>query len=254
GTLLDQLDQHALHGPGVEEGDGGAAGADPGRRVDHLETLAAQGGDGGGHVGHGVADVVDALASLGQVAADRGVGAEGGDQLHERLAGAEQQLVDALLLDHLLVGDLQAQHLLIEGAGHGQVGNGDADVVEASKLHGRSFQVASSRIQSLAVWSRSQPAPAAARSADPPAAVNSHRDRPAGTRPRASSSMRRPTPRPWAERCTAKWHSWVVVPESNSSRTPPPSAVRYGRLRGSRNRRREAPCAPSGLSAAPPAP
>ena len=32
----------------------------------------------------------------------------------------------------------------------------------------------------MAVWSRSQPAPAAARSADPPAAVNSHRGRPAG--------------------------------------------------------------------------
>ena len=147
-------------------------------RVDHLDALGAEVGQGGGDVGDGIADVVDALAPPGQEAAHRGVGGEGGDQLDEGVACAEQQLVHALVLDHLLVGDLKAQHLLVEGAGRGQVGDGDADMVEASKLHGGSFQGgpsqfggvggalaaprwARSRIQSVAVWSRSQPAPAA---------------------------------------------------------------------------------------------
>src|SRR4029450_10457817 len=85
--------------------------------------------------GDRVADVVDALAPLGQEPAHRAVGGEGGDQLDEGLAGPQEQLVDALLLDHLLVGDLKAQHLLVQSAGGGQVGNGDANVVEASNPH-----------------------------------------------------------------------------------------------------------------------
>jgi hypothetical protein len=83
---------------------------------------------------------VHTLAPFGQEAADRAVGGEGGDQLDVGLAGAQQQLMDALVLDHLLVGDLQAEHALVEGAGGAEIEDGDADVVEASKLHGDPFR------------------------------------------------------------------------------------------------------------------
>ena len=60
--LLDELDEGAERGLGVDEGDGGPAAAGPGRLVDDLVALGLDPVERGRAVVDPVADVVDALA------------------------------------------------------------------------------------------------------------------------------------------------------------------------------------------------
>ena len=85
----------------MDERDQRATGARPRLLVDQLGALRAQVLEGVGHVRHAVRDVVHALAALGEVPADRRLGAERAQELDVRRPGREQHLLDPLV-DQLL--------------------------------------------------------------------------------------------------------------------------------------------------------
>src|SRR5438093_7796097 len=100
-SLLDELDERPEGGLGVDEGDGGAAGAGAGGLVDDAPAGVLDGLEGGGAVGHAIADVVDALALLLEEGGDGRVEPAGGEQLDVGLRHLEQRLLDAVALDDL---------------------------------------------------------------------------------------------------------------------------------------------------------
>src|SRR6185369_2150995 len=111
---FDDLGQDASSGAWVQKGDAAVADAHPGLGVDQLQP-------GGGELLQGRVDVVDRVgdvvqpgAVLGQVFADRRVGAERRQQLDVALADVEQYRLDALGLHRLAVGELHLEAAFVE--------------------------------------------------------------------------------------------------------------------------------------------
>ena len=101
--------------------------------VDQAQSRLAQALELGVDVVHRVGDVVHARAALGQVLADRRVGAERGQELDVPLADVQQRGVHALLLDRLAVGQGHAQGVAVEGERAVDVLHGYAHVVDPAE-------------------------------------------------------------------------------------------------------------------------
>ena len=87
----------------MDEGDLLAATAAPRLPVDQLGTLRLEVGQGGVDIGDGKRDVVQTLATPLEEAADRGIGSERLQQLHEGPTDRDHRLFHSLVVHHLAV-------------------------------------------------------------------------------------------------------------------------------------------------------
>ena len=76
-------------------------------------------------------DVVQARPALLHVLRDRRIGRGRFEQLERRLADRHEMRADALRRDLLGRFDLEAERVAIERQGGGEIGDGDADVIES---------------------------------------------------------------------------------------------------------------------------
>ena len=108
--------------------------------VDDEVLVAFEGGDprrpyvlgGLAHVTHRVGELLDTGARVLQEAPDRGVGAQGCEELDEGTGVPDGQhgLLHALILVGLAMCDFHAEHRAMEVDGRVQIGDGDTDVVD----------------------------------------------------------------------------------------------------------------------------
>jgi hypothetical protein len=126
----------------MHEGDLEPEHAAPRPRVDQLCALLRESLERGVHVVHLIGDVVHAGPTLRKEPADRSVVTERGNELHATLADTHRRRLDALLFDPLAVLEPPAEQPLVRRHGRVEIVHGDADVVNASCLHGGDGTVA----------------------------------------------------------------------------------------------------------------
>src|SRR4051794_18548049 len=130
---LDDLGQHAARGLRVQEGNARVADARARGVVDELQAAVAQRVERSVDVGDAVGDVVQPRPAGREEATDGAVGLQRPQQLHVAVADVEQDRLDALGLDDLAVGELQAVRLLVQRDRGVEVLDGDPDVVDVGE-------------------------------------------------------------------------------------------------------------------------
>src|ERR1035437_3508387 len=128
GTLLNQFQQHASGGGGMDEDVNVAARAGA-RFVEQPRPVGFEAGDGGVEVRHAQGDVVQPGPALFEEPGDGRVGGGGSEQLDSAVAGGEHGDVHLLGKDGFAMGDGEAKGL-VEGDGCGEVVDGDAEVID----------------------------------------------------------------------------------------------------------------------------
>src|ERR1019366_3177716 len=128
GVLLNQFQQHASGGGGMDEDVSVAAGAGAGL-VEQSRPAGLEAGDGGFEVRHAQSDVVQSGPAFFEESGDGRIGGGGLQQFNAGVAGGEHGDVHLLGDDGFAVSDGQAKGL-IEGDGLLQGGYGDAEMVD----------------------------------------------------------------------------------------------------------------------------
>jgi len=105
--------------------------------VDQLGAALRQLDDGGVDVGHLVRDVVHPGPALCEEAADRGVAAERREQLDPAFADEHDRRLHALLLDGRATLELRTEEARVRVDGLVEVRDGDAEMVDAPRVHPR---------------------------------------------------------------------------------------------------------------------
>src|SRR5215213_9606793 len=122
----------------MQEGDAAAADPDPRLAVDQLQAGGPKLLQGRVDVADRVGDVVEARALALEELADGGLRTERPQQLNVTVA--EQNRLDALLLDGLAVGERHRESALVEAEGGVDVLDGDAHVVDPSEHRRQSMR------------------------------------------------------------------------------------------------------------------
>src|SRR5450759_3827271 len=125
GVLLNQFQQHASGGGGMDEDVSVAAGAGP-RFVKDARPAGLEAGDGGVEVGHAQGDVVQSGPALFEEPGDGRIGGGGLQQFNAAVAGGDHGDVNLLGKDGFAMGDGEAEGL-VEGDACGKVVDGDAE-------------------------------------------------------------------------------------------------------------------------------
>ena len=113
----------------------------PWRRVDQLGAARRELGERRADVVHLVGDVVNPRATLREEAADGRVVAERSKELDAAVADADRRGLDALVLDPRPVLEQAAEEPLVRPDGLVEIGDGEADVMDSPRLHGRDVSV-----------------------------------------------------------------------------------------------------------------
>src|ERR1035437_8465339 len=138
GTLLNQFQQHASGGGGMDEDVNVAASAGA-RFVEQARPVGFEAGDGGVEVRHAQGDVVQSGPAFFEEPGDGRIGGGGLQQLNAAVAGGEHGDVNLFDGDGFAMGDGEAKGL-VEGDGVFQRFYGDAEVVDGGGgRHGRPF-------------------------------------------------------------------------------------------------------------------
>jgi len=129
------LRENAVDGVGVDKGDLQAEEAAAGDGVDELDAFRGETVECDGDVVHLVREVVDAGATAGEKATDRGVLVGRGEQFDPARADEHRSGLDALVGDDLAVLERSFEETQIGSHGLVEVGDGKTDVVDAPRLH-----------------------------------------------------------------------------------------------------------------------
>ena len=114
----------------MHERDGGLSRSPARGLVDEARALDAEMIERSRDVLHAKGDVVEARPACGEKRPNRRVVAERAEELHERAAGGEQDLLDALILDALAMNGTNPEQARVAIHGGVEVSDGDADVVD----------------------------------------------------------------------------------------------------------------------------
>jgi len=125
----------------MHEGDLQAEESLPRLRVDQLDTGRHQLRERRADVLDLVGDVVHPRPSFREEPADRRVFTERGEQLDPVVADPHRRRLDALLLDTGAVLEPAAEQPLVGLKGLAEVHHGDADMMDAPRIHGRDASV-----------------------------------------------------------------------------------------------------------------
>ena len=134
---LDQLREHAARRVGMDERDLEAEGAAARRLVDQLGAVAGEPLELRADVVDLERDVVHPRPALGEELPDRRLRAERPEQLDAAAADAHRHGLDALVGDRLALLELGAEEALVALDGLVEVGDRDAEVVDAGRGHRR---------------------------------------------------------------------------------------------------------------------
>jgi len=134
---LQELDQHAASGARMQEGDSCAVGAGPRDGIDGAISACDCVGEGGFHILHTVAQVVEAWTPPLEESGDGRVGTERSQELHAARSRADEYDLDTLALNGLAPLRVGRHERREEGDGFVQGMDGNADVVEHAFVHDR---------------------------------------------------------------------------------------------------------------------
>ena len=126
----------------MHEGDLEPEHAAPRRRVDQLRARGREIRERPLEVGDLVRDVVHARPTAREEPPDRRVLAERRDELHPALAHPHRRRLDTLLVDTLAMLEPAAEETLVRRDGLVEIGDRDADVMDAQCLHATDVTVA----------------------------------------------------------------------------------------------------------------
>ena len=133
---LDELGEHAVQGPGVDEGDQMPAEPDPGCSVDQFAAVSLDLGEGRRDVGDLVGHVVQTGSATLQEARDPPGRVGRLDQLDPRIACGHRGSLDALLGEELPYDQAQAERRLVLCDRGVEVGHDDPDMMDSAEGHG----------------------------------------------------------------------------------------------------------------------
>src|ERR1035441_8366596 len=134
GVLLNQFQQHASGGGGMDKDVSMAAGARAGL-VEQPRAAGLEAGDGGFEVRHAQGDVMQSGPAFFEEPGDGRIGGGWFEQFDARVSGREHGDIYPFGDDGFAMGDAQAKRL-IEGDGLLQGCYGDAEGVEGGKEGG----------------------------------------------------------------------------------------------------------------------
>lgn len=119
----------------VAEGDARVFDAGARLAINHTHTFRLHVGNGAFNIIDFEGDVLDAGAALVEIACDGAVRVDGFEQLELDVREGVEQGAHALVFDDFLVAEVEAQDVAIQVFGGGDVGHGDAEVVDALDVH-----------------------------------------------------------------------------------------------------------------------
>lgn len=135
-VVFDEFGEDAAERAGMQERHQVSAEADPGGAVDQLNAFGGERIQRSGEIGHRVGNMMKPRATPFQKPGDAAGCIRRLDQLHPAIANCERGGLDVLVVQYFPDNWLRADRTTVLRNGRVEVGNNDANVMNALQVHG----------------------------------------------------------------------------------------------------------------------